>query len=212
MATDFFDFVEGIVTGKATVVPEFFDLESPQSEQTPVDDSLRQLFQSTSLQRSWDAPHSAPELDIQASIWAGRTLHWGCWMMLNRADADVQLPVGLKTSEPSGELASHHWSVDLLMVAWPSLLSRCKTDSPDDPLLNSLQNVASRWPLAAVGITELQSVPTKRMKVVLQHPCLLQILVDRVIQFRAKTFAEHPVIEKQIRQAAGHYQQLLGKW
>ena len=149
-----------------------------------IDAIIRQADQLARL----DAPATAPTLDLDAARWSLSLLSWSVFLLVDRANASTSLPKELASTEPSGRLASHHWSVDLGLRYLSDVLARARNAASEDALVVELVNVCSRWPLASVGTdTPWNSTPGK---VILDDPCLRRVLSDRVLARSDKNLAQ----------------------
>ena len=137
-----------------------------------------------------DAPGQAPELDLAAAQWALSLLAWSVSLLVDRANVDTHLPLELTSSEPAGDLACHHWSVDLAFRYLGEVLLRAKSAASEDALVTELVNICSRWPLSIVGT----HVPwnAERAQVLMEQPSLRRILLDRIIARSDEHLAQEP--------------------
>ncbi len=126
-----------------------------------------------------EAPSAAPELDLQAAQWGLSCLAWSVFLLVDRSQADTALPKELAEAEPSGDLAGHHWSIDLSFRYLHDVLVRARAAAAEDGLVGQLEQLCSRWPLASVG-TGL-ALPETRARTILENDCLRRVLLDRII-------------------------------
>lgn len=175
-------FLENLTGGSIAMVPPFTFEAFPATEP---DSCLAQFYQSLHESRCGDAPGTAPDLDLPAALWGGLVVHWACWAILDRGQANVSLPDLLKSDRASPSSPSAHWSVDLMMAVWPDVDARCKRISENDPLKETIEELAVRWPLSAIGIRldnetiESTIIPSTAWKTVTGHPSLRRIAMDR---------------------------------
>lgn len=172
------------------------------ADQTPdeIDNTTRLLRQADQLARL-HAPGVAPELDIDAALWAAKVLQFVCNRLVDKLEADTDLPDSLVETEPDGRNVSQHWSVDLVLRALWDLVKRSHSENEADTLNRTLIEIAAKWPLVAVGTPA--TVTEDRMMVVWNHDCLRRVYVDRIIHRSDKTLAALPLVAEQIRRTQG---------
>lgn len=186
----------------------------------PLDDAARievtELLQNVHSVAKLDAPAEAPVLHVESALWASQVLHWGCWLLLNRFEADVTLPAQLKGQTPAGTTASEHWSVDLLLRYFRSLIRQAKHLSSADPLTEEFKELLQGWPLSAAAA----SLPLRStgLSVVLEDPCLRRVLRDRLLKSNEGaailghvTTEQMVQIEMLVNDAVGRHQEWIPK-
>ena len=143
-----------------------------------------------------DAPGQAPALDLNAAQWALGVLAWSVSLLVDRANADTHLPVELARTEPKGDSACHHWSVDLAFRFLGEVMLRAKAAASEDDLVTELVDVCSRWPLSIVGT----QVPwnAERGQIIVDHPSLRRVLLDRIIARSDKHLSQEPSLRQYI--------------
>lgn len=147
-----------------------------------------------------DAPLIAPTFDIEAAQWALGVLSWSVNLLVDRANASTSLPPELASTEPSGQTACHHWSVDLALRYLAEVLLRARAAAADDALVVELVSICNRWPLACVGTqTEWNA---QRGSIILENECLRHVLLDRIVARSDKKLAEVPAIRGYIESIA----------
>lgn len=174
--------LQNLTSGGVATVPPFslqsIAIADPQ-------EPLAAFYEQLQKARVADAPSVAPELDLSAAVWGGLLLHWACWAILDRGQADTGLPDPLVQTIPDATKPASHWSVDLILAAWPDVHSRCTKISEDDPLSATIRLVACRWPLSAIGmkldeeIITSQILTSESWKTILSHASLRRIAMDR---------------------------------
>lgn len=158
--------------------------------------AVHELIASVDRLARLDAPSSAPALDLQAAQWSLSLLAWSVSLLVDRANVGTSLPPELAQSEPTGESACHHWSVDIGLRYLADVVVRAKAAASEDALVTELVDICTRWPLAAVG-TQLAWNET-RGQVIIDDPCLRRLLLDRIIARRESVQAESPTIKRYI--------------
>ncbi len=134
------------------------------------------------LDRRWraHAPGEAPELRIDAAIWAAETLYRCCRLA---RDLEVAPAVAFGAAIGSGQqTAAVIWSVDLLLQQLPNLHRLVPQLRADHPLRELLAGLGGDWPLSSVGLPGVE-VEAPALEVVAAHPALRQIYIDRVIHW-----------------------------
>jgi hypothetical protein len=172
----------------------------PRPTDNEVAQTIRLLGKADQIARQ-HAPGEPPAFDPLAALWAARVLQFACVRLVDKIEVDIDLPDDLAMAEPDATSAAQHWSVDLVFRSWWDLVKRSTAENKDDPLNTTLLNIASRWPLAAVGTTAKPS--SDRLRIVWGHPSLRQIYIDRVIQRADREQAADPLVAEAIRSING---------
>lgn len=167
-------------------------LPAQPSQLPTVHEQIRRADQLARL----DAPGQAPALDFNAAQWALSLLAWSVSLLVDRANADTRLPAELASTEPSGDLACHHWSVDLAFRYLGEVLLRARSAASEDALVTELVNVCSRWPLSTIG-TQLPW-NAERAQPIIDQPCLRRVLLDRIIARNDHHLAQEPSLRQYI--------------
>lgn len=170
--------------------------EFPRPTDGEMAQTMRLLENADQIARQ-HAPGVPPAFDPLSALWAARVLQFACVRLVDKIEVDIDLPDDLAQAEPDGTSATQHWSVDLVFRSWWDLVKRSTAENEDDPLNTTLLNIASRWPLAAVGTPAMPS--SDRLAVVFGHPSLRQIYIDRVIQRVDREKAADSLVAEAIR-------------
>lgn len=135
------------------------------------------------------------------------------------APKKAELPASMQSISSIQSIPAAHtaaaaaavFSADLCLRHLPAIFRMAQTLSPGDPLLGALQNLAARFPLSGVGIAagghglpESDSLP-----VILSHPGLRQLFLDRILTTRSRDWLHHPQIAEALQQTLGSHAQTL---
>lgn len=96
-----------------------------------------------------DMPGECPALDLDAALWAARSLFKACYLMANREIESGVIASGEDGPEPTPEAA---YSVDLSFRFLPDLAALVSQASEADPLGQVLLGWGRRWPFSSVGM------------------------------------------------------------
>jgi hypothetical protein len=154
-----------------------------------------------------EAPSSPPELDLEVAVWAAEMLYRGCQFLVFR---EVDAPVvesTLKTPCPRPPSPAAYWSADLTLRYLPDLLDLAKGLSPQDPLVISLTELGSRFPLSCAGPADQDTDPSA-LDLLCSHPCLRRMLGDRVIARKMTGMLKHAKVREAVHEALGIYPDL----
>ena len=173
------------------------------------DDSAAGLETLVRLETEFRAelPGLPPRLDSGAVGWALTTVYGLCQFHVYRHLGPDDAAARFGGPSPESTTASVHYSVDTVLRFLPDIERLIRSTSPEDPLLDTVRKLAGDWPLSSVGISNVE-VSSTRLEPILQHDCLRQMYVDRVIASRDTSRSEHPVVSESIRQVAGGYGEL----
>lgn len=221
------DFVRSVLEGTSTVVPPWKESAWRSSEVGGLivgsADQIEELLIQADASRRMEAPGRPPQLDLSAAMWGAELLHWACWSIVERTESNVSMSKHLRSSMPDTSKPESHWSIDLMMAAWPDVSKRCHSASAEDPLMQTLHSVAVDWPMAAVGMKQISSiadgvsktsedqfsVKPEAIRTVLQHATLRRVMVDRAIRYRDAKWLAVEEIAVEVKRVAGQHQNLL---
>jgi hypothetical protein len=147
-----------------------------------------------------------PLLDQDAAMWSATKLYRASQLLLFRDHDAATVDRELDPKCPSLDGASAHYSVDLLMRFLPDLVRLARSVAKDDPLVTHLLKWASDWPLSSVGIEQIQV--EQRARDVLDHPSLLTLYVDRIIERKDTSRLTDSKVTDAVRQAIGWHRDL----
>lgn len=162
------------------------------AEAAGIEQIIRRADQTARL----DAPATAPPLDLQAAQWALSALAWSVALLVDRANTSTSLPQQLVDSQPSGDTAQQHWSVDLAFRYLSEVFLRARAMASEDALVPELGALCSRWPLTIVG-TQIPWNETSG-QIILEDECLRRVLLDRIAARRDKRLRELPLLKRYI--------------
>ena len=146
-----------------------------------------------------------PPLDIEIAGAAAQTLYRLCQCLVYRElMPDQTLAQGdrLPDAPPT---ASAHYSADLVLRFLPDAWRLAKEAAEGDPLVTTIRELAARWPLSSVGISDL---PAPDIDGIAEHPALLALYVDRVIERRDRSRLNDPRVRDALLTAMGAHHDL----
>lgn len=147
-------------------------------------------------------PYEAPAFDGAAALWAARTVYMAAQLLLYRenkvAELEALLPAYPHTIGPSAVL-----SADLTLRFLPDILLQLKAIDPEDALIDVLEAHLKAWHYSGV----CYPLPADKLDVTFLtgSPCLFQLYVDRIIFYKNRLLARHPVLESGVKAALGMY-------
>ncbi|MBE7173549.1 MAG: hypothetical protein INR73_23455 [Williamsia sp.] len=147
-------------------------------------------------------PFQVPVFDQAAALWAAQTVYTASQLVLYRKHGITELAQLLPAySKAPGAAAM--LSADLLLRFLPSLINQLKVYDPEDGLVEVLENHLKAWHYSGVNY----SLPVHELSfdVVVSHPCLYQLYIDRVIEYRRLPLAEHPQLISGVRASLGMF-------
>lgn len=148
-----------------------------------------------------DLPHQAPDFEPAAALWAAQYLYFTVQLTLVR-ELDEAVMAERLPDYPQEPTPAALYSADLLLRYLPDLLGLARGLAPGDALVARLQSLARRWPLSFVGQPDAAPNPD-REALLLAHPALRQLYVDRIIRTRDQARAAQPRLRPLIHAALG---------
>jgi hypothetical protein len=146
-----------------------------------------------------------PPLDIAIAGAAAQTLYRLCQCLVHRElMPDQALAQGDRLPDAPGT-ASAHYSADLTLRFLPDAWRLSKEAAEGDPLVATIRELAARWPLSSVGIPDL---PAPVIDGIAEHPALLALYVDRIIERRDRSRLSNARIHDAFLTAMGAHRDL----
>ncbi|MGE3779789.1 MAG: hypothetical protein AB7F89_21560, partial [Pirellulaceae bacterium] len=108
---------------------------------------------------------------------------------------------------PKPDTPAAIYSVDLSFRFLPDVVRLCRAAGDGDPLTDRVLTWCREWPLSSVGVAD---VGTVRPEVLLLHPSLRIVYVDRIIRYQDHTRLANPSTRLAVREAVGIHTPLLG--
>ena len=174
-------------------------------EELPADDGWRAVV------REWDAvqrnelAHTAPELSLAAVEWAAVRLYRGCQALICREVSPQDLRRFFSESCPEPVSAATAYSVDLVFRFLPDLVRLARPIERGDLLVVELLVLARAWPLSSVGIADVGDVDAK---LILAHPSLRQLYVDRILATGDTARLRDPAVRQAVQSSLGAFPEL----
>jgi hypothetical protein len=146
-----------------------------------------------------------PPLDVGLAGAAAQTLYRLCQCLVHRefmpqatlAQAD-RLPDAPRT-------AGDHYSADLTLRFLPDVWRLAKEAAEGDPLVTTIRQLAGVWPLSSIGMPDL---PAPAIDGIAEHPALVALYVDRIIERRDRSRLSGPRIREAFLTAIGAHREL----
>ncbi len=150
-------------------------------------------------------PEEPPEFSWQVGLWSANLLYRACHFVVQRDASPETLESTLCTKPPERPVAVTHYSADLMLRFLPGVFKLARGAAGDDPLVHILISLGRQWPLSSVGMSEVRNVDASDL---VQHPCLLQMYVDRIIRASDVSRLNHPDVRQSVQAALGLYPEL----
>jgi len=171
-------------------------LEFSIQDQHEVVAYLREVYAAASL----DYPYQAPEFDENAALWAAHTLYMSNQLLLYRENAEADLgkilPYYTEAITPSAIL-----SADLTLRFLPDVISELSVIDPDDALIPILESHLLVWHYS--GVHYKLDIGKMAFATISKNPCLKQLYCDRIIQYKHRALAQHPLFHQTIKANLG---------
>lgn len=172
----------------------------------PVTDSERDLiadFLETEYNNEClEYPGQAPAFDREAALWGATTLYTAAQLYLDRqADARALpslLPAYTGSITPGAVL-----SADLCLRFTPALLKQLQLLMAGDEMIPLLDAHLQTWHYSGIG--SVAPATGEVLEEVLQHACVRQLYVNRIISRKAKRCALQPQLLPLVKAAVGNY-------
>jgi len=146
-----------------------------------------------------------PPLDMGIAGAAAQTLYRLCQCLVYRELLPDQALAQGDRLPDAPRTASAHYSADLVLRFLPDAWRLAKEAAEGDPLVKTIRDLAARWPLSSVGIPDL---PAPAIDGIAEHPALVALYVDRVIERRDRSRLNDPRIRDAFLTAMGAHHDL----
>jgi hypothetical protein len=150
-------------------------------------------------------PGEAPPLQAEAALWGAVQLYRACQFLVHRETSAALITETLATPCPWPLEAPVTYALDLTFCHLGSVLRLARGLSPEDPLVAGLQDLASRHPYSSVGIPDTAPVEPGPF---LEHPGMLQVYTDRILQARDLERLHHPAVRAAADRTLGAHPEL----
>lgn len=147
-------------------------------------------------------PHEAPDFDEAAALWAAQTVYWAAQFILYRENNAEDLEKILTDFEgqtsPSAML-----SADLCLRFLPVMLVQLKMIDPEDEMVEILEEILYRWHYSGVNCS--LDIEKLDMSYVMDNACVLQLYLNRIIEYKKTKLAENDMFKSHIKSNLGMY-------
>ena len=169
-----------------------------KSEKENVSEFLKSIYKEEVLA----FPFDAPELDVNAAVWASEFVYKTAQLILYREDSPDDLSKVLP-EEDFVVTPSTLVSVDLCFRFIPDLWRELKLIDSEDELVPILEKQLRKWHYSAIS-TNLEI--EEDWNSIKESVCLTQLYVNRVIRYKNKKLAKIPWINHEITAHIGLYE------
>ena len=173
-------------------------LDIPEKEKGEVVEFLETEYQKESL----NFPYQAPSFDPEAALWSAIAVYRAAQLILYRENKEADLALLLQ--DFSKEMTtSAILSADLCLRFMGDMLEQLKLIDSEDPLIELLENLLSKWHYSAIHYPlEKSSLDFETIK---ENKCLHQLYVNRIIDSRNMALAKHPACIELVRASLGMF-------
>ncbi len=165
-------------------------------EENRVVDFLQNEFQREALQ----FPEPKFEFDADTALWSAKVIYTTMQLVLNRKDEADDLE-NLYPVWKSPTTAHEMVTADLCLRFIPDAIFQLESIDPNDPLISYLQKRMNVWCFSLLR----KLIPTSEIDftLILDHPGLFQMSVDRIIKYKNLEMAKDPLFISAVRGSLG---------
>lgn len=166
-------------------------LHVSEHEQHQAIDFLNHQYQKESI----DYPHKAPSFDSNAALWGAKTLYHSAQLVLYRENKDADLEQIIPNY--SGAITPNAMlSADLCLRFIPGILMQLNLIDAEDKLIDVLEKILEKWHYSGIA----HEIPTESVDftTILSDACVLQLYLNRVIEYKNLKLATHPALQKHL--------------
>jgi len=178
-----------------------------RAQQIPTEERDEAQRQLTDFERLFrlSLAEEPPPLDVVIASAAAQTLYRLCQCLVYRELMPEQALAQGDRLPDAPRTASAHYSADLTLRFLPDAWRLAKETAEGDPLVTTICELAARWPLSSVGIPDL---PAPAIDGIAEHPALLALYVDRIIERRDRSRLSNPRVRDAFLTAIGAHREL----
>ena len=176
---------------------------------------------------------SPPDFCGEIASWAAVNLYRACQLLMFRDLPAEAVSATLETNYATTNRATAkpidsstvHYNVDLVFRFLPDLWKFTSVVAEDDPLSQAIRAWCFAWPLSSVGAKDLHIEPLAEDAVdsaprsptafdisgFVNHPSLMQLYADRILQHQDLTRIKDRAVESQLRYSIGIHEDLSEK-
>lgn len=172
-------------------------LEVSNEQELEAIEFLRKEFENEKLNYPSDKIES---FDAGAALWAAKTIYTSAQLMLYRENKDTELEL-LMPSYPRPISASAQLSADLVLRFLPDIITHLKMINADDAVIKILEKHLVQWHFS--GIKYSLNYEELDFSLVVAGRCLMQLYIDRVIEYKRISLAKHPALINGVKASLG---------
>jgi hypothetical protein len=174
-----------------------------RTERLEVQPATIRAWQVLELAGRADLPGEPPPCDEAAGLWGAQRLFFACQSIVCRdLDTDEVRPRVLATPLPKRSPAVDY-SVDVCLRYLPEVAHLARKLAAADPVNALLRELASEWPLSAVGV---EQVEFSDVGTFWDEPVLQRLFADRVIARQCAAALHLPEVANAVRAALGAHE------
>ena len=162
---------------------------------------LRQLDCIAREELGAELPLFSPEV----ALWAGRLFYHLCQFTVCRDIGAERVAAVCREACPLARSPATDWSADLTLRQLPKHFQLARPLSEGDPLVQHLQQIASAWPLSAVGIVGADKLSLESF---IEHPALRRLYLDRIVAVEDISRLNDPRVSDLLRADLGFHHEL----
>lgn len=163
-------------------------------------DAAKQVLRETEALYRPSLPGTPPALDLNSAARASITLYRACQFSVYRDLDTAVIERELGATLATEVSASVHYSVDLVFRYLPDMRRFAASAAQNDPLVDSIKNLAAKWPLSSVGMPGIECV---NIDLLAESPCLMQMYVDRILERNDSSRLGDPRVRSAIKRSLG---------
>lgn len=179
-----------------------FDISDEETVQ--VVEFLRLMYDTESL----DFPHDPVVFDGEAALWSAKTIYCAAQLILYRQHSPLELSKMLPAYQGRID-ASSILSADLMLRFLPDLITNLASIDLDDALIAILQKILETWHYS--GLKMELNIAVLDFNPMLQNQCLMQLYLDRIVQYKNLKLAELEIFQNPIKANFGTYTHFFWK-
>jgi len=173
-------------------------------EENEVAEFLAKEYQTESL----EYPFISPEFNVDAALWAAKTIYIASNLMLYREQKETEIEELLQVY-PKEINASAILSADLTLRFLPLIITNLKLIDLDDKLIKLLENQLQQWHYSAIEFNlDYEVIDFQSVK---KNKCLHQLYCNRIMHFKNITLAKHPAFNDTINANMGLFANVFWK-
>ena len=148
-----------------------------------------------------------PPADLNIATWAAGVFYLATFVYVNREVEATLIEQAIESQPDILDPIAAAFGADLVFSFAPDVLRMARATASADPLVKTMTDLLTRWPLSSVGI-QGANVKAEDSIEFFQHPALRALYIDRIIHHKDLSRLDRMEVREVVRAAIGNHGEL----